>query len=140
MSACPYIPSTQPQQLQTQTLVNPELKTICTKKATHSPTIYKMSGKRAPDRKDNILGWEDVKHTDQESSSVAAEYAPKKKGKAVTASGFTQPGTPTEERRWESDKAWILDGDRKNASIGNAVAGIDRDRAGIATKDWAKRS
>jgi hypothetical protein len=99
-----------------------------------------MSGKRAPDRNDNTLGWEDVKHYDQESSSTVAEYAPKKKGKSVTASGFTQPGTPPEERRWKSDVKWIMDGDRKTATIGNAIAANDRKDAGISTKDWAKRS
>jgi len=26
----------------------------------------------------------------------------------VTASGFTQPGTPTEERRWEGEEKWFL--------------------------------
>jgi hypothetical protein len=99
-----------------------------------------MSGKRAPDRNDNILGWEDVKHSDQKSSSMGAEYAPKAKGKSVKASGFAQPGTPTEERRWESDKRWIMDGDRQNATIGNAIAQNDRKAAGIATRDWAKRA
>lgn len=99
-----------------------------------------MSGQRKPDRNDNTVGWEQVKHSDQKSSSTHAEYAPKKKGKSVTASGFTQPGTPTDERRWESDKEWIMDGDRQNATIGNAIAANDRKVAGIATKDWAKRS
>jgi hypothetical protein len=26
----------------------------------------------------------------------------------VTASGFTQSGTPTEERRWEGEEKWLL--------------------------------
>jgi hypothetical protein len=100
-----------------------------------------MSGKRAPDKNDNCqVGWSDVPHSDQKSSSVTAQYAPKGKAKNVKASGFTQPGTPTEERRWEGDAEWIMDGDRKNATIGNAVAKNDRKAAGIEAKDWAKRS
>jgi hypothetical protein len=89
---------------------------------------------------DNTLGWEDVKHTDQKSSSVVADYEPKKRGKRVTASGFTQPGTPAEERRLGGDMEWILDAERKNATIGNAIAANDRKAAGILTEDWAKRS
>jgi hypothetical protein len=88
---------------------------------------------------DNTLGWEDVKHVDQKSSSAVADYAPKKKGKSVTASGFTQPGTPPDERRLECDLKWILDAERKHATIGNAIAANDRGAAGISTKDWAKR-
>ena len=94
---------------------------------------------RAPDKHDNTRGWSDVLHTDQKTSSTVAQYAPKGKGKNVTASGFTQPGTPTEEKRRETDVKWLLDGDRKSATIGNAVAKNHRDSAGIDTKDWAKR-
>ena len=88
---------------------------------------------------DNTLGWGHVKHVDQRSSSGVANYQPKKKGKSVTASGFTQPGTPPEERRLKKDMKWILDAERKHATIGNAVAANDRKAAGISTQDWAKR-
>ena len=94
---------------------------------------------RAPDKHDNTEGWSDVPHTGQKTSSTSAQYAPKRKGKNVAASGFTQPGTPTEERRQETDMKWLLDGDRSSATVGNAVAENHRDGAGIDTKDWAKR-
>lgn len=89
---------------------------------------------------DNCEGWDGVKHADQKSSSMAAEYAPKGKGKAVNFKGFKQPGTPTEEKREEGDMEWRLDGHRMNATIGNAIAANDRKSADITTKDWAKRS
>jgi hypothetical protein len=88
---------------------------------------------------DNTHGWGHVQHVDQQSSSAAANYEPKKKGKNVTASGFTQPGTPPESKRLEKDRKWILDANRQQATIGNAIATNDRKSAGISTKDWAKR-
>jgi hypothetical protein len=51
-----------------------------------------MSGQRAPNKNDNCMGWNGVPHSDQNSSSTSAQYAPKGKGKSVTASGFTQSG------------------------------------------------
>jgi hypothetical protein len=98
-----------------------------------------MSGQRAPNKNDNCMGWHGVPHSDQNSSSTSAQYAPKGKGKSVTASGFTQPGTPTEERRREGDEKWRLDGARQNATIGNAIADKDRKSSSIACKDWAKK-
>lgn len=95
-----------------------------------------MSGRRAPDQHDNCQGWGDVKHFDQASSSMAD---PKGKGKGVTASVFTQPGTPSDEKRRESDMEWRLDGERQIVTIGNAVAKPNRSAAGIASEDFAKR-
>ena len=93
---------------------------------------------RAPDRNDNTQGWNDVPRGGQKTSSTSAQYAPKGKPKGVTASGFTQPGTPSDEKRWESDKKWWMDGQRQEATISNRIADKDRKDAGIATKDFGK--
>jgi len=96
-----------------------------------------MAG-RAPHRHDNYQGWNHIAHIDQQSSSTAAEYNPK--GNAKKANFGKQPGTPPNEKRWEADMRFHMDGDRRNATGGNTIAAKDREAAGIESKDWAKRS